>query len=337
MSATAARILRRPEELDALAPAWWALWRRASGATPFQSPAWLIPWWRHFAPGELFAVAVARGERLVGLAPFYVEDGALGRRLLPLGISVSDYHDVLLDPDDVTAAGAALVAAAFAAGGWDLWDLEELMPNAAALDLPAPAGAGEHSADHSPCPTLALEGEDLMAMLPRRMQRTLRLARNRAARAGPLAFQRAGPDGIADALATWTGCMRHAGRAGAKPASSPMRGCAASIARRLPRSRSPACYAFSPSGSGSEVVAASYGFHHAHRSYLYVTGFDPAHRVREPRRPDDRACDRGGDPGRRPRVPLPARPGALQVSLGRGRPLEPRRSLVRTCARDSAA
>ena len=47
-------------------------------ATPFQSPAWLIPWQRVFAPGELrCAVAFVHG-RLVALVPFYLERGRLG-------------------------------------------------------------------------------------------------------------------------------------------------------------------------------------------------------------------------------------------------------------------
>ena len=37
------------------------LWRRAPAATPFQSPAWLIPWWRHFGSGELRRPGRARG------------------------------------------------------------------------------------------------------------------------------------------------------------------------------------------------------------------------------------------------------------------------------------
>jgi CelD/BcsL family acetyltransferase involved in cellulose biosynthesis len=92
------RIIRDSAELEALTPRWWDLWRRCLAATPFQSPAWLLPWWRTFAPGDLVAMAVERGEALVGLAPFYREDSTYGRRLLPLGISVSDYHDILLDP-----------------------------------------------------------------------------------------------------------------------------------------------------------------------------------------------------------------------------------------------
>ena len=123
--------------LEAIEPVWWELWRRARMATPFQSPAWLIPWWRHFPPGELTTAAAWRDGRLIGLAPFYREDGALGRRLLPLGISVSDYLDVLLDDGEIEA-GAALVAALGREPAWDSLECEELAPDAAAI--PSPAG-----------------------------------------------------------------------------------------------------------------------------------------------------------------------------------------------------
>src|SRR5918997_6592847 len=113
-----------------LEPEWWDLWRRAPSATPFQSPAWLIPWWRHFHPGELRTVAARRDGRLVGLAPFYLEDGPYGRRLLPVGISLSDYHDVLLDPACAHEAGAALVGA-MTEESWDAWEWEDLPPGAA--------------------------------------------------------------------------------------------------------------------------------------------------------------------------------------------------------------
>jgi hypothetical protein len=55
--------------LAALRPEWRALWRRCPAATPFQSPAWLLPWWRHLGGGELLAIAVRDGERLVGDGP----------------------------------------------------------------------------------------------------------------------------------------------------------------------------------------------------------------------------------------------------------------------------
>ena len=70
-----AEVIRQAEPFAALEAEWWELWRRVAAATPFQSPAWLIPWWRCFHPGELFVVTVRAAGRLVGLAPFYVEDG----------------------------------------------------------------------------------------------------------------------------------------------------------------------------------------------------------------------------------------------------------------------
>jgi CelD/BcsL family acetyltransferase involved in cellulose biosynthesis len=97
------------EALEALAPEWWGLWRRVPNATPFGTPAWLIPWWRHFHPGPLWAVAVRVERRLVGLAPFYLEEGPHGRRILPVGISLSDYCDVLLDPAFAQPAATAIV------------------------------------------------------------------------------------------------------------------------------------------------------------------------------------------------------------------------------------
>src|SRR3954449_12265445 len=93
------------EGLTRLLPQWWALWDRCPMATPFQSPAWLLPWWRAFAPGTLQVVAVRRADRLVALAPLYREHRS--GRILPLGIGVSDYLDLLLDPT-VVACGQAL-------------------------------------------------------------------------------------------------------------------------------------------------------------------------------------------------------------------------------------
>ena len=69
----------REAHLAALQPQWWKLWRRAA-APPVLSPAWLLPWWQVFHPGELHSVAVCDGPRLVVLALLYCERG----RLLPL-------------------------------------------------------------------------------------------------------------------------------------------------------------------------------------------------------------------------------------------------------------
>jgi CelD/BcsL family acetyltransferase involved in cellulose biosynthesis len=83
--------------LEQLRQPWRELWGRCPEATPFQSPAWLIPWWEVFGAGaELYTLAVYEGERLAGLFPLFLR----GRppRLHLLGWGISDYLDVLIEP-----------------------------------------------------------------------------------------------------------------------------------------------------------------------------------------------------------------------------------------------
>ena len=186
MSRVQVDIIEAMDALEALAPDWWDLWRRVPAALPFLCPAWLIPWWRHFAPGRLFVMAARSNGRLVGLAPFYIESGSLGRRLLPLGISLSDHLDILLDPASSGAAWAALADSAVGRGGWDSWELENLPPEAMALRLPTPDGCKELVERQDSCPTLEFPdgAKTVRAVLPHKKRRNLNLAANRCARRG---------------------------------------------------------------------------------------------------------------------------------------------------------
>jgi CelD/BcsL family acetyltransferase involved in cellulose biosynthesis len=267
-----------------LEPEWWELWRRAPSATPFQSPAWLIPWWRHFHPGELFVVTVRRGGRLVGLAPFYIEDGALGRRLLPVGISLSDYLDILLDPDEREEAGDALVNH-FARQGarWDEWDLEELAPHAAALQLPVPPGCEEQLVRQSACPVLTVpHGQTAEAAAPARQKRHLRLARNRAARRGEIVVEQGTPataSAILDLLfrlhqARW----QSRGEAGVL-ADGPVQRFQRDAIPGLMQAGFLRLYLMR---IGGEPAAAYHGFVHKGQAYGYLTGFDPSYAFESP-------------------------------------------------------
>jgi CelD/BcsL family acetyltransferase involved in cellulose biosynthesis len=282
MSGLSTEVVRDAEALAALAPAWWNLWRRTPMATPFQSPAWLIPWWRRFAPGELFTVAAYRSGRLVGLAPFYIEEGAQGRRILPVGISLSDYLDVLLDPDDAEA-GQILIEAVLGNAAWDAWCLEELRPEAAALRLPAPTGCDETLVKQSACPVLTLEGgRSLMDVLPKTKRRKVNMARNRAVRRGAVAIEQAdaatvGP--ILDHLFRLHGSRWESrGEAGVL-ADGPV--CA------FQRDAAPALQAegllrLYMLRIGEDVAAAYYGLAHKDQAFAYLTGFDPAFAFESP-------------------------------------------------------
>lgn len=279
-----AEIIGEAGRLAALRGAWEDLWRRSAQATPFQSPDWLIPWWNRFHPGELFTAAVWCQERLVGLAPAYLEDGAYGRRILPLGISVSDYLDVLLDPAQAGAAGAALVACLAGAGSrWDVWELEELPPGAASLALPAPEGCADHVFGQSACPVLRLPeaADDLDACIPKGRRRKLRMARHRAARRGlTLVSVGAGElDAFLADLIRLHGLRWEARGESGLLADDRLALFLVDTARNFVPAGLARLYAVR---IGGETVGAYYGFRHGAGAYAYFSGFDPAYAHESP-------------------------------------------------------
>jgi CelD/BcsL family acetyltransferase involved in cellulose biosynthesis len=281
MTGATGKFVRTADFFQSLEPVWWELWRRARPSTPFQSPAWLIPWWRHFHPGELATAAAWHDGRLIGLAPFYLEDGALGRRLLPVGISVSDYHDVLLDPERESEAAQDLMAAFDNEPSWESLECEELPPGAAALALPKPSNSAEVVAPQSPCPVLDLSGGSLAKAVPYGRRRHLNLARNRAGRRG-FKIESARGGALPDAFEHLI--RLHALRwesQGERGVLADPRVCAfhREILPRLDREGLLRFYLLNIEGT---VAAAFYGFHHADIGYAYLTGFDPTYSFESP-------------------------------------------------------
>lgn len=282
MSRVSAEVIEDFEVLEALEPEWWNLWTRCPVALPFQTPAWLIPWWRHFSPGSLFVLVARKGGRMIGLAPGYIEDGPLGRRILPLGISVSDHLDILVDPQCAEPAMAGLVAAASSrSADWDIWELEELPPGAAALRLPLPAGCVDQVAAQSACPILPLLDErGGRSPLPRAKRRQLNLARNRAGRRGEVRIEEAAAGSVIPALEELFRLHQKRWEArGDEGAPESVRSFHCDAAPRLQRAGLLRLYLLR---IADRVVAAHYGLAHQARVYFYLTGFDPDYDFESP-------------------------------------------------------
>ncbi|MFB6858316.1 GNAT family N-acetyltransferase [Streptomyces sp. NPDC056121] len=76
---------------------WETLYRSSRTATPFQSHAWLHSWWLSYGSGRGLCVVLVRdGGRLVAVAPLMRRWRPLPV-LVPLGGSISDFCDVLVD------------------------------------------------------------------------------------------------------------------------------------------------------------------------------------------------------------------------------------------------
>lgn len=267
------------DELLRLYPEWRELWARVPSATPFQSPDWLLPWWRHLGCGNLFVLTLRRGGRLVGIAPFCIRNDCEGRRrLLAVGNGVSDYFDALLEPT-IQNPGAALLLAHLVrrADLWDTCDLRELPPEAALLTAPSPHGLADECSELEPCPVLTLPATDgaLRDRVPAITLRNLRQATRRAAALGRVGIERAEPDTLPVLLealfSLHASRWRERGQAGVL-ATAAVRAFHRDVAAAFLSNGVLRLYALRV---GETIAAVYYGFLSHGRAYAYLSGFNP--------------------------------------------------------------
>jgi len=238
---------------------WWDLWHRDPHATPFQSPAWLLPWRRHFADGGNAILSFWEKNRLVGLLPLFEHEG----RLLPWGAGTSDWLDGIFDP--ALDPGALSQGVAALRRPVDLFQLRAGSP---LLGMPTPEGWREQARAAESCAILSLP------MQPsKKMAQNLRYYRRRAARAG-IGEAGRGSAGDIDRLAElhtrrWNGRDEAGIFADPRMLGSLREALAALEAAGLLR-----LYILK---DGAETLAALCAFGAKGRSYYYVGGFDPEH------------------------------------------------------------
>ncbi|MDB4957605.1 MAG: glycosyl transferase group 1 [Myxococcales bacterium] len=167
-AATDAVLITRDEELAALAGEWDALCDRCCSATPFQRPGWLLAWRRIFGHGgDLRAVAIRRGGRLVGFIPLEVRD----RTLCLIGAGVTDYLDAIVEPDlEVSALDAAFRVVS---AGCREVVLDGLRPGSPLLELEL--GTVRQTVTAPPSPVLALPAARIPARLAYDQRRLARM------------------------------------------------------------------------------------------------------------------------------------------------------------------
>lgn len=255
--------------LEALRPEWEALWRSTPSATPFQSPAWLISWRRAFASGDLLTLIVRVEGRLAGLVPLYILAEHGRRKVLPLGIGITDRLDPLLEPRH-----AAPIMAHLARRRCRI-DLEDFAPGSPLLAVPAPPGWGD--ASHACVPRPALTLPDDPAALRRTVPRLAKLAyyRRRAERLGAVRLELATGEDVDEAVAALFDlhALRWIGRG--EP------GVLADLAvRRFHRQAAPELLAAGLLRChvlriGGRIAAVLYGLADAACFHAYLAGHDP--------------------------------------------------------------
>ncbi|MBI2918781.1 MAG: GNAT family N-acetyltransferase [Chloroflexi bacterium] len=119
------------ERFDDLETPWNYLLSVVPGPTVFLTPTWHRVWWQHLGDGDLHLLSVRHDGRVVGIAPFMLQDHAL--RLLG-GTDVVDYHDLPLEPELEAPALSALLDY-LGSQPWDSLELTSLRERSPTFDL----------------------------------------------------------------------------------------------------------------------------------------------------------------------------------------------------------
>lgn len=269
------------ESLETLETEWADLWARCPEATPFQSPYWLIPWWKHLGTGQLFVLALRSQKRLAGLAPFCISenDGSgMPGRLSLLGTGVTDYLDILLEPQ-ITQEGSTAILGYLRAcqNRWTGCSFEQLRSSSPLLQAQTPEDCSSHITVQEVCPVLPLPAsiQELPGRVPTHMLSKLRYYRRRAHKsasvrvevAQPTEFQPAFERFLALHRARWLACGQGGALADCQVADfhrdAAKRLSAAGILRLF-------LLRF-----GERLQGCLYGFCHARRAFYYLAGFHP--------------------------------------------------------------
>jgi CelD/BcsL family acetyltransferase involved in cellulose biosynthesis len=259
-------VITDPEKLQSLAPAWLELCQKTQ-ATPFQTPMWLLPWWRNFGSNDL-AVIVSRGvDGIDAIAPLYIlrddeSDESLG---LLLGTGISDYLDVIGD--------ASLVIDAMSKLNCQLWDLQQLQPTSSMLNVALPDGFSENVEDQEACPVLPLTTFESLGST--HFQKKLRYYRRQLERTGDVRVETPTAETLDDLLTSLFDL--HAARWKRRDlpgvlADDTTQQFHRDAARRMLGASLLRMYAIR---CNDRVVAVFYGFALNGIVYYYLSGYDP--------------------------------------------------------------
>ena len=262
LQAMESAVLTTTQQLNASEREWLELWSELPDATPFQSPMWLLPWWRHFGSNDLSVIAMRDGGRLRALAPLYVirEDGeSLG---MLLGTGISDYLDILGSATpDLTKIDC------------QMWDLQQLRADSPLLKMPLHDGWSDNVEEQEKCVVLPIEnaGGELENLLSTHARKKIRYY----TRSLDATFEDATAEnleGFLDALfALHAARWQRRGMPGML-ADDVIQKFHREVARAMLDAGALRMHAMR---SGGRIVAVFYGFAHQKTVSYYLSGYDP--------------------------------------------------------------
>ncbi|HSP13176.1 MAG TPA: GNAT family N-acetyltransferase [Thermoanaerobaculia bacterium] len=265
------------EDLRALEALWTELWRRDPSATPFQSPQWILPWYKHFGSGDILTIAARTNGALEAIAPFLIlrdDDDPSESLGMLLGSGNSDYVDVLSTDDRFADALVAQLASEDCA----MWDLQQLRSTSPLLRAAPPEGWDDVVEDHDVCLVLPIEGasENLENIASTHFRKKLRYYRRSLEREGSVTIESPTPDTVDELMTTLFDLHAARWKTRGLPgmlAADVDQAFHRDVARGMLGTSSLRMYLMRVNGKPAAIF---YGFAHGGTVYYYLSGYDPA-------------------------------------------------------------
>ncbi len=265
------------EQLQSIEPLWRELWQRDPAATPFQSPDWTLPWFRHFGSGEILAIAVRKNGQLDALAPLFIlrdDDDPSESLGMLIGTGNTDYLDVLSTPNAPVEAMLTRLAAADCA----IWDLQQLRSGSPLLSAAAPEGCEDLVELHDACLVLSIDGagDELQNITSTHFRKKLRYYRRSLEREGAVSFETPTAETLDSFMQTLFDLHAARWKVRGLPgmlAAEVDQSFHREVARCMLEAGALRMYAMR---AGDRVVAIFYGFAHHGTVNYYLGGYDPS-------------------------------------------------------------
>ena len=273
----ATEFISDPDRLQQLEPDWRSLWSLLEDTTPFQSPDWILPWWRRYGDTNLFSFAFWNDGQLFGLGPLYIFSSAADstRRLFLIGTGITDYLDAILRPDFRPYCWTVLVEEiSRRREQWDECDSQRLRPGSVLLQqIESGSGLFANASEQEPCVAVDCSGS-----AAERMLKAAKVYARKLSSKKPLAIDDATPDSFEDMLCAFEQLHERRWQAKGFPgvlAEERDRNFHHQVASRVLRAGTLMLHALRVSG---KIVSVIYGLQRGARTYSYLSGFDPAYR-----------------------------------------------------------
>lgn len=263
------------DELQEFRDSWWELYQKCPWATPFQSPAWLLPWWQNLGSGELLVISVLHQKKMIGMAPLCIQKNDRSQfEVLFLGTGVSDYLDFVCEPDSAPLIMSRLLEHLWSIRNrWDCCDFQELRLNSPLLSSRSLSNTSITRMSICPVVTLPSSTESFMGSLASKLRRSIRQTEKKLS---PFSIKQAGFNEVAQAMDNLF--LLHGKRW--EDRNQP-----GVLSRpEIQAFHHAAAAAFAAGGelglytlcAQGNVSAVLYGFKKLNRFYAYLSGFDPA-------------------------------------------------------------